>query len=113
MHILILSQRNMAAQARMLTAAKRLAESFEIDPALAQALAPLDKDQAVRAMKEREAAADLLDAILLKVGTSDSPPVTVVTDEPPLPATVPDLPPPSDAVAPDAKSKRRAKSKSK
>lgn len=63
MHNLILGKRNAGAMGRILTTSKLLAEYFKMDPALASALKVQEKDPIVRAMKEREAVADLLEAI--------------------------------------------------
>lgn len=99
MHILNLSKRNGQAQERMLTAAKLLADAARIDSALIDALSASStiKDPAVRAMQEREAVADLLEAIAIAAhlmpaeSAEDSPEtglpampedVTTVTDEP-------------------------------
>lgn len=68
MHNLILGKRNAGAMQRILTTSKLLAEHFEIDPALASALKVQEKDPIVRAMKEREGVADLLDAIASEIG---------------------------------------------
>ena len=67
MHTLILGKRNAGAMQRILTTSKLLAEHYKIDPALASALKVQEKDAIVRAMKEREAVADLLDSIALKL----------------------------------------------
>ena len=67
MHNLILGKRNAGAMERILTTSKLLAEHYKIDPALASALKVQEKDPIVRAMKEREAVADLLDSIALKL----------------------------------------------
>jgi hypothetical protein len=68
MHNLILGKRNAGAMQRILTTSKALAEYYKIDPALASALKVQEKDPIVRAMKEREAVADLLDSIGLELG---------------------------------------------
>jgi hypothetical protein len=68
MHNLILGKRNAGAMERILTTSKLLAEHYKIDPALASALKVQEKDPIVRAMKEREAVADLLDSIGLELG---------------------------------------------
>jgi len=68
MHNLILGKRNAGAMQRILTTSKLLAEYFEIDPALASALKVQENDPIVRAMKEREGVADLLDAIASEIG---------------------------------------------
>jgi hypothetical protein len=84
MHDLILSRRNGEAQQRLLQAAETLARYFELDPALVEALKPNTKDTAVRALKEREAVADLLEALEAGLGFLPAPmpesPVTTVTD---------------------------------
>jgi len=87
MHVLILSKRNGEAQARLLRSAAALAEYFELDPSLVAALQQTDKDVAVRALKEREAVADLFQALAIQVGAlQESAPeevaaVTAVTEE--------------------------------
>lgn len=87
MHVLILSKRNGQAQTRLLETAGALAEYFELDPALVEALRQNSKDPAVRSLKEREAVADLLQALGLKIGAvQEAAPepeatVTAVTDE--------------------------------
>jgi hypothetical protein len=68
MHVLILSKRNGEAQTRLLESAAALAEYFELDPALVEGLKQTSKDTAVRALKEREAVAGLLEALGIKVG---------------------------------------------
>jgi hypothetical protein len=83
MHNLILGKRNAGAMERILKTSKLLAEHFKIDPALASALKVQEKDPIVRAMKEREAVADLLDVIGSELG--------LIKDEvPAVSATVPD-----------------------
>ena len=67
MHNLILGKRNAGAMQRILTTSKLLAEHYKIDPALASALKVQEKDPIVRAMKEREAVADLLDSIAIEL----------------------------------------------
>lgn len=87
MHILILSKRNAQAQERLLRSAEVLAEYFELDPVLIGALKPNTKDTEVRALKEREGVADLLDALAIRLGLiKESAPeedaaVTAVTDQ--------------------------------
>ena len=65
MHVLQLSQRNGQAQERLVRAAKAFARVANLDPALIEALTPGTKDLAVRAMQEREAVADLLEALAI------------------------------------------------
>ena len=67
MHKLILGKRNAIAQTRILNTADRLAKYFEIDPAKVLVLQVQEKDPEVRAMKQREGVADLLDAIALEL----------------------------------------------
>jgi hypothetical protein len=64
MHPSALGKRNLEAQNRILAAAETLAAAFEIDPALVSGMRVQEKDPAVRAMKEREAVADLLEALV-------------------------------------------------
>lgn len=83
MHILNLSKRNGAAQQRLMNVAERFAYFGELDPVLIQALKPKDKDKEVRALKEREAVADLLEAIAARLDLPQKPTadgVTTVTD---------------------------------
>jgi hypothetical protein len=72
MHILILSKRNSQAQTRLLRSAEDLARFFKLDPALVVGLKPSSKDPAVRAMQEREGAANLLEALAVQVGADIS-----------------------------------------
>jgi hypothetical protein len=87
MHVLILSKRNAQAQTRLLRAAEALAEHFDLDPDLLASLKPKDKDINVRGLKQREAAAALVEALAIKVGALEEPApqeeegVTAVTDE--------------------------------
>ena len=87
MHILILSKRDAQAQARLLRAAEALAEYFNLDPDLVTALKPQEKDIKVRGLKQREAAAALVEALAIRVGALEEPTpveetdVTAVTDE--------------------------------
>jgi hypothetical protein len=122
MHVLILGKRNGEAQTRLLESAGALAEYFELDPALVDALKQTSKDKAVRALKEREAVADLLEALGLRVGAiqerepAEEAAVTAVTeDAEPLPvpftegvnSDLDELPPPvfeDGQVEPDAQS---------
>jgi hypothetical protein len=90
MHNLILGKRNAGAMQRILTTSKLLAEKFQIDPALASSLKVQEKDPLVRALKEREAVANLLDAIasemgLIKPESNEDPaevPASVPGDDP-------------------------------
>lgn len=77
MHILILSKRNAAAQARMLRAAEALANRLELDPALVEGLKPKSKDSAVRALKEREGVAALLEELAYSAGALERPEQTL------------------------------------
>lgn len=86
MHTLILSKRNSIAQNRIKADASLLADHFQVDPALVSALAVQEKDVLVKAMKEREAVANLLSAIAVTVGVKSADAlveetVTAVTDE--------------------------------
>jgi hypothetical protein len=60
----ILGARNQRAQERILAAAKDLAEKTGIEPALVDGLTVQEKDRDVRAMKQREAVADLLERLV-------------------------------------------------
>lgn len=135
MHILQLSKRNGNAQERMLTAAKLLARAAEIDPALVEALTPTVKDLAVRSMMEREAVADLLEALAITAGVMELPAdvtaeetVTTVTEPvsapieptPETPADVEGLPEPvleevqpDEGAEPKVSAKNRTKAKKK
>lgn len=97
MHILNLSRRNGRAQERILAAANALARFADLDPALIEALSPHVKDSAVQAMREREAVADLLEALAIQTGIPLIDPnapapdaVTVVTDPTPEPVSLPE-----------------------
>ena len=68
MHKLILGKRNHAAQARILIAASILANHFDLPDELSSSLKVQEKDVEVRAMKEREAIANLLDAVVNELG---------------------------------------------
>lgn len=68
MHNIILGKRNAMAQSRILSTATVLAEHFKVDPARVTALKVQEKDQLVKALKEREGVADLLDGIALSLG---------------------------------------------
>jgi len=86
MHILNLSKRNGRAQERMMNAAKVLANLADLDLALVEALTPKSKNPDVRAMQQREAIADLLEALAIGAGAmpatlADEP----VVDEPSAP----------------------------
>lgn len=88
MHILQLAKQDDLAQKRMRVAAQALATHFKLEPSLAQGLIRQEKDLPVRSMMEREAIANLLEALAHKVGAFDAtpspaekPPVTAVTDE--------------------------------
>lgn len=87
MHKLILGKRNADAHARILKAVEALSEQFEIPDDVAAALKVQEKDAEVRAMKEREAVASLLEAVALSLGIDLNPEpeaeleaVTEVTD---------------------------------
>ena len=73
MHILMLSQRNGAAQARMLRAGEALAKRLDLDPALIEGLKSTSKDSAVRALKEREGVAALLEELAYSAGALERP----------------------------------------
>ncbi len=119
MHNLILGKRNAGAQQRILSASALLAEHFEIDPALVTSLKVQEKDPLVRAMKEREAVAALLDEISLKLGLQ-KPAKEVQAEDATQPAVTPEtgegLPAPvlegESAGANDEKPKRRRGKKS-
>lgn len=90
MHILMLSKRNADAQTRLLRSAETIARLAHLDPALVEALKKTDKDPAINELIQREAVADLLEALLASTGATDEPEqephpideqVTVVTDE--------------------------------
>ena len=68
MHTLILGKRNSIAQSRILNSSALLAQHFGIDAALVSALTVQEKDAVVKAMKEREAVANLLEAIAMNIG---------------------------------------------
>ncbi len=68
MHNIILGKRNATAQARILSVATVLAAHFNVGPEKVGALTVQEKDPLVKAMKEREAVADLLDGIALNLG---------------------------------------------
>ena len=95
MHNLILGQRNAIAMDRIVSASERLAAYFEIDPALASGLKVQEKDPLIRAMKEREAVADLLEAIQAEVipTTKWSEPAPLADPEEPAPQDGVDLVP--------------------
>jgi hypothetical protein len=63
MHTGALAARNERAQKRMMAAAGSLAVLAGLDQRLVDALIVSDKDRDVRAMKQREAVADLLEAL--------------------------------------------------
>lgn len=73
MHILALAERNATAQQRVLETSKLLAGHFDIDPALASALKVVEKDATIRALKEREGVANLLDGIAIKLNLISAP----------------------------------------
>lgn len=90
MHKLILGKRNHSAHTRILKAAHALSEQFEIPADAVAALKVQEKDTEVRAMKEREAVANLLEAVAESLGIDLNPEpeaVTEVTD----PAADPNL----------------------
>lgn len=96
MHKLILGKRNHSAHTRILKAVHALSEQFEIPAGVVAALKVQEKDAEVRAMKEREAVASLLEAVALSLGIDLNPEpeaVTEVTDpaaDPNLNGTDPD-----------------------
>lgn len=59
-----LGARNEVATKRMVEAASRLGDLFGIEPGYVAALTVSDKDPLVRAMKQREAVADLLEELV-------------------------------------------------
>ena len=87
MHKLILGKRNHSAHTRILKAVHALSEQFEIPADVVAALKVQEKDAEVRAMKEREAVASLLEAVAESLGIDLNPEpeaevevVTQVTD---------------------------------
>lgn len=68
MHNIILGKRNATAQARIISTAVVLSAHFNVDPEKVSALTVQEKDPLVKAMKEREAVADLMDGIALNLG---------------------------------------------
>lgn len=76
MHNMILGKRNAGAQARILESSGLIAAHFKIDAALVAGLKVQEKDPIVKAMKEREGVADLLNAIALTLGLAASAPAT-------------------------------------
>ena len=83
MHSLILGERNANAQQRILVDAGLLAAHFKIDPTLATALKVQEKDPVIRAMKEREAIANLLDGIAVELGLLKPTPAETGEEVPP------------------------------
>ena len=81
MHNLILGKRNSGAQARILSTSALLAAHFDIDPVLVSSLKVQEKDAIVRAMKEREAVSDLLDAVAIKLNLIQPAPDPVPSAE--------------------------------
>lgn len=77
MHNLILGKRKSAAQTLIMAQALLLAAHFKIDEAQVSALKVQEKDPVVKAMKEQEAVAILLETISIKLGLS-APVVEVV-----------------------------------
>jgi len=73
MHKLILGKRNHSAHTRILKAAHALSEKFEIPADAVAALKVQEKDAEVRAMKEREAVASLLEAVATSLGIDLAP----------------------------------------
>lgn len=74
MHKLILGKRNADAHARILKAVEALSEKYYGIPAdVVAALKVQEKDAEVRAMKEREAVASLLEAVALSLGIDLNP----------------------------------------
>lgn len=73
MHKLILGKRNHSAHTRILKAAQALSDQYEIPADVVAALKVQEKDAEVRAMKEREAVASLLEAVALSLGIDLAP----------------------------------------
>lgn len=97
MHILILSKLNAQAQERLLSAADTLARYFGLPSDLVQALTVHEKDHQVRALREREATAALLEKLAIQVGA-----VSEAVDVPVTPVTVEETSAPAlDILAPD------------
>jgi len=63
MHTRVLGERNDAAHARILKAAKKLAGKGGVPAATLEGLSARDRDQNVAALLQREAVADLLEAV--------------------------------------------------
>lgn len=80
MHKLILGKRNHSAHTRILKAVHALSEQFEIPADVVAALKVQEKDAEVRAMKEREAVASLLEALALSLGIDLNPEPEAVTE---------------------------------
>ena len=115
MHTLILGKRNSIAQSRILNSSALLAQHFGIDAVLVSALTVQEKDAVVKAMKEREAVANLLDAIAINVGVLIKP--ADVELESVSAVTAEDLPEPvieedaADLVEAEAEPKPKVKNK--
>lgn len=71
-----LGKRNAIAQNRLRLAVAELAQRFKLDPALEQSLSGIQGDPAVRAMKEREAMAGILEALLASTEKKARKPVS-------------------------------------
>lgn len=80
MHKLILGKRNHSAHTRILKAAQALSDQYEIPADVVAALKVQEKDAEVRAMKEREAVASLLEAVALSLGIDLNPEPEAVTE---------------------------------
>jgi hypothetical protein len=81
MHNIILGKRNATAQARILSTSAVLASHFGVDPVVVTSLTVQEKDPLVKAMKEREAVADLLDGIALNLALIEPTAELIVTAE--------------------------------
>lgn len=82
MHNSILAKRNAAARERILRSADLLATHFDVSPDLVQALKVGEKDPLVKAMRQSEAAADLLEAIAKSLDLFPAEMPTDATDTP-------------------------------
>lgn len=80
MHKLIIGKRNHSAHTRILKAAQALSDQYEIPADVVAALKVQEKDAEVRAMKEREAVASLLEAVALSLGIDLNPEPEAVTE---------------------------------
>lgn len=78
MHNMILGKRKSAAQTLIMANALLLAAHFKIDDAQVSALKVQEKDPIVKALKEQEAVALLLETITIKLGLAAPAPVEEV-----------------------------------